>query len=603
MARHVHQLTLNELRATSVRIDERCLETADWVLFQHYVSNDVIKTEIKMDRLAMKAEAEIRANEAAEKAAADEVTAAAANKDGRTIDVESKPVENSGTGTSNTSPPPQGETRPASTNASKKGKGNDTGTSPKKKGNAIGDGHGKTGASAFTRATNIYHALKGIIGQLCAKCGEAKMTRHRQLVHIKIVGQPFFGAECHHAEQARCKACGRVVSALPAHATDGLGKAVTWDWSAAALLIVMHYFYAIPFKRIEILHKSWGIPLADATQWEIARESMALGTPLLDGLTEWAIKNMTSFSMDDTGSIILTLKRQIADELKAAKAVGIPEDSIRTGINASGFYIVTPKGVLVRYFTGRHHAAEVLRKLLQHRLPGSPTVNKVTDAASKNFSLDEESKKKLEEGACNVHAFLLWHDHQYKFPAEYAIVGEGYHNVYLAEETAMARKMSPEERLAYHQLHSRPWMEKIRALCFEIAADRRAEPRTPLYEAVHFFLNQWPRLTKFLEVPGMPLDTNLCEQTLIAIVRYLASCFNYHTEKGAEVGDGGMSLVATARANDVEPWTWLADCLKNHIDLAKNPEQWFPWAWKERMAAAKQGAPPKPPDGVHQMVV
>ena len=56
-----------------------------------------------------------------------------------------------------------------------------------------------------------------------------------------------------------------------------------------------------------------------------------------------------------------------------------------------------------------------------------------------------------------------------------------------------------------------------------------------------------------------------------------------------------MSLVATARANDVEPWAWLSDGLENHADLAKNPEYWFPWAWKERRAA-KQAAPPDSPN-------
>lgn len=42
-----------------------------------------------------------------------------------------------------------------------------------------------------------------------------------------------------------------------------------YDWSACAMLAVMHYFAAAPFKRLESLHEGWGIPLADANLWRV----------------------------------------------------------------------------------------------------------------------------------------------------------------------------------------------------------------------------------------------------------------------------------------------------------------------------------------------
>lgn len=589
------------MRRVEGRIERRALEPEDYLLFGHYVSNDIFRAERSQDRLEAQARAEqarLEAEQAATAKAAGELAAAAANLDGQTMNAEATPVSTTPTPepqNTNTEAQPPGAPGPI-----RGAPDNNGGTSKRGKGNPIGGGHGKTKPSAFTRAQQVYHKLKGVIGSLCTRCSEGTMTRYREEVRIRVIGQPFFGAECHHAEQARCKACGRVVSALPVYVTEGVGKSITWDWSAAALLVMLHYFFGTPFKRIEILHKGWGIPLADASQWEIASGAITPVIPFVDSLIAWAIQNMTGFTMDDTGGEIRTLRRQIADELMAAKTMGLSEDSIRTGINASGFYIETPKGIVVLYFTGRHHVVEVLRKLLQHRRPGSPKVNKCTDGASKNF-LDAEFRDNFEEGTCNTHALLYWWDHQDEFPTEYAIVGEGYHHIYQNEATAKARKMSDEERLAFHKQNSRPWMEKIRALCQEIAIARRAEPRTHLYSAVHFFLNQWPRLIKFCEVAGMPLDTNLCEQTLIAVSRYLKASFGYHTEKGAQVGDAGMSLIATARANKVEPWTWLTDCLKNQADLLKNPEAWFPWNWRDRMKAEQQTAPPEnPSEAVHQ---
>ena len=79
-------------------------------------------------------------------------------------------------------------------------------------------------------------------------------------------------------------------------------------------------------------------------------------------------------------------------------------------------------------------------------------------------------------------------------------------------------------------------------------------------------------------------------------VRYLAGSFNYHTEDGAVVGDHAMSLIATARANDVEPVAYLTECLRCHEDLAKNPDQYLPWVYGERRKAvdASKASPRSP---------
>jgi hypothetical protein len=74
-------------------------------------------------------------------------------------------------------------------------------------------------------------------------------------------------------------------------------------------------------------------------------------------------------------------------------------------------------------------------------------------------------------------------------------------------------------------------------------------------------------------------------------VRYLAGSFNYQTEDGAVVGDHVMSLIATARANDVEPVAYLTECLRCHEDLAKRPDHYLPWVYRERL---KEGDSPPP---------
>jgi hypothetical protein len=90
-------------------------------------------------------------------------------------------------------------------------------------------------------------------------------------------------------------------------------------------------------------------------------------------------------------------------------------------------------------------------------------------------------------------------------------------------------------------------------------------------------------------------------------VRYLAGSFNYQTQDGATVGDHLMSLVATARANGIEPVGYLTECLRCHEDLAKRPEYYLPWVYRERLKLTQQTSPPipapqhppNPPSAVH----
>lgn len=120
-------------------------------------------------------------------------------------------------------------------------------------------------------------------------------------------------------------------------------------------------------------------------------------------------------------------------------------------------------------------------------------------------------------------------------------------------------------------------------MCKEKLESKLVEPNSALWEPLSFVINQWERLTRFYEVPGVPLDSNLVEQALIIPVRYLAGSFNYKTVNGAVVGDHHMSLIATARANGVEPVAYLTECLRCHEDLAKRPEHYLPWVYRERL--------------------
>jgi hypothetical protein len=460
-------------------------------------------------------------------------------------------------------------------------------------------GHGRNGASAYRKAQHCDHALApGVIGAVCEKCKHTKMSRYREKIILRIVGQPLFSAEVHHHEQGRCRACGHIVRAQsPAYVCEGLGTDyIRYDWSACAMLMVMHYFGGAPFKRLESLHEGWGVPMPDANQWEVVNAGDDLLLPLYRALEQHAIQKATNFRIDDTGAMVIALQRQIAAELAALQSLGEPTKDVRTGINATGLYWETPNGPVLLFYTGRHHAGEVVDRLLRHRRLSSPKLVKCTDGASKNF--DHEHADQLVESTCNAHAFLKFRDIKDKHPVEYAEAGRVYHQVFDHDDEVKALGLTPVDRMLYHREHSKPLLQQLKKMCEEKIASKRVEPSSRLWEPLTFVLNQWDRLTRFCEVPGVPLDTNLVEQALILPVRYYAGSFNYHTEDGAVVGDRAMSLIATARANGVEPVAWLTECLRCHEDLAQRPEHYLPWAYRERLEAgnaSSEASPRAPP--------
>lgn len=259
---------------------------------------------------------------------------------------------------------------------------------------------------------------------------------------------------------------------------------------------------------------------------------------------------------------------------------GTKVEEIRTGINATGVYIEGDDETIVLFFTGRHHAGEIFSRMLdQRRRSGAQPIIKVTDGASKNFTSNPGDD--LTEAACNAHALLKFRDIKGKFPDEYAVAGSVYKQVFDNDDIAKERGLSPKQRMEFHKEHSLPLMQDLKEMCAKKLESKLVEPRSPLWQPLTFIINQWDRLTKFCEVAGVRLDSNLVEQSLIIPVRYLAQSFSYKTINGAEVGDRFMSLIVSALKNDAEPVEYLSYCLEHHEDLAKNPENYLPWVYRD----------------------
>jgi hypothetical protein len=436
-------VTLEGLRQLRHRVDDRQLEPDDWPLVGALVSKQIERAEQRQERMLAKLAVAVAEEEAGEQEAGG--STATGESTGRSSSADANAASN----TEAESADVGGEVDPDEAKKPKKPKG-----------------HGRNGVSAYTKAKHFFHTLTlGVLGTICSRCGFGKMYRYREKVIIRIVGQPLFSAEIHHYEQARCRNCGCVIRATgPDNIHEGVGSDyIRYDWSACAMLMVMHYSAGAPFKRLESLHEGWGIPMPDANQWEVVNAADDLLLPLYKALEQHAIANATNFRTDDTGSMVIALKREIEAELVAAERLGESTKDVRTGINATGFYWETPDGPVILFYTGRHHAGEMVDQLLRRRLLSSPKLVKCTDGASKNF--DHEHKDKLVEATCNAHAFLKFRDIRDKYPAEYAEAGSIYNQVFNNDDKAKALGLTPIDRMLLHRKHSLPLMKKLKATC------------------------------------------------------------------------------------------------------------------------------------------
>jgi transposase len=97
----------------------------------------------------------------------------------------------------------------------------------------------------------------------------------------------------------------------------------------------------------------------------------------------------------------------------------------------------------------------------------------------------------------------------------------------------------------------------------------------------------WAKLTLFLWQAGAPLDNNLCERALKKAILHRKNPLFYKTQNGAHVGDLFMSLIHTCQFCDANPFQYLTalQAHKAHSELmARSPQQWMPWNYRETLA-------------------
>ena len=171
------------------------------------------------------------------------------------------------------------------------------------------------------------------------------------------------------------------------------------------------------------------------------------------------------------------------------------------------------------------------------------------------------------------------------FPVECQHVLEVLKIIYINDAEARKQKLSPEERLRFHQSESGPVMEKLHGWFHRQFDDRLVEPNSELGLSINYMLKHWHELTLFLRKAGAPLDNNICERALKKAILHRKNSLFFRSRKGARVGDTFMSLIYTCQLCMANPFDYLSTLYRNAEDVAAHPDRWLPWNYRETLLA------------------
>ena len=127
--------------------------------------------------------------------------------------------------------------------------------------------------------------------------------------------------------------------------------------------------------------------------------------------------------------------------------------------------------------------------------------------------------------------------------------------IYAVDKAAREAKLKPEQRKQLRDKEAKPiWDELRKWLDTNLGT---APPGSLTGKAMNYLASEWPRLIRVLEDGRLELDNNLCENAIRPFVMGRKAWLFSDTPAGAEASAKLYSLIETAKANGIEPYSYL----------------------------------------------
>ena len=136
----------------------------------------------------------------------------------------------------------------------------------------------------------------------------------------------------------------------------------------------------------------------------------------------------------------------------------------------------------------------------------------------------------------------------------------------------------PDERLAARRDRSLPllvdledWMRTERV---------RLSRHAPVAKAMDYMLKRWEGFARFTVDGRICLTNNAAERAIRGLALGRRSWLFAGSDRGADRCAFILTLIATAKLNDIDPQAWLADVLTRIADMPQTRlDELLPWNW------------------------
>jgi hypothetical protein len=414
------------------------------------------------------------------------------------------------------------------------------------------------------------------VGQRCPVCGQGPLYALPPGVEIRLDGQALLSAIRYQLDKLRCSACGQIFTAeVPADVGE-----TKYSPRARAVLAVGRYLLGLPSYRLAAYQAMLGVPVPDATQWDQLEVVGDCADKVCHSLEPKAAQSGVCFH-DDTAVRILALLKENDAHLTAPQAQGLATPPERTGRHTTALAVHVGEHTAILYYSGRRHAGENLQRLLDQRAAGLAKPLVMSDARASNALAEEAAVIRCH---CLAPGRRKFSDLVEVFPHECQVVLDVLGPVFAHDEQARQAQLSPEARLAYHQTHSQPLLEGLQQWLATQMDARLGEPNRALGKAIAYLQRPWETRTRFVAVPGAPLDNNLAERALKLFIRQRNHSLFYKNEHRAAIASRLTSLIATCLSAGVNAVEYLVALQEHRAEVSADPAAWLPWTEQATLA-------------------
>ena len=152
-----------------------------------------------------------------------------------------------------------------------------------------------------------------------------------------------------------------------------------------------------------------------------------------------------------------------------------------------------------------------------------------------------------------------------------AVIGECYCPRLFKLEQAFA-ELTPEERYEKRLEQEKPVLDALLSWANEMQA--KTALKSALGRAIHYLLEQWPYLTRYLEDGRLELSNNRAERSIKPFVMGRKNWLFANTPGGAQASAVIYSLIETAKENALDPYRYLLWVLQNAPQLSETDAAW-----------------------------